>query len=175
MFFVDNQQENKIFSECSRALFTDEYKHCEKDDNNKENESFSECSQSILQNISKKVKLASSSCQNKNYDYDTDTSIEEIMDSEDECEKNKTEKLRILSKFKNKSTSNCCAAKKYFDGLFSKNFNAELNTQNELPPIYAQFEHDLGMMLAFRLRNVPANKRLECYEKLINVVRQYTE
>ena len=83
------------------------------------------------------------------YNYKSDTSIEEIMDSEEEeCEK-KITKFNIdepKSPIKNKSDPDCCAAKKYFKALFSKDLKTELNTQDELPPIYAQFEHDLGIM-----------------------------
>lgn len=60
----------------------------------------------------------------------------------------------------------------YFHALFSKDLQKELNTEDELSPIYAQFEHDLGMILAFKLRNVPINKHLECYEKFICTIRR---
>lgn len=110
----------------------------------------------------------------------TDGSLDEITDS-DECvaKKLKTDKLPMTenndSLGETKTSPACCAAKKYFNALFAKDLKAELNTENELPPIYAQFEHDLGIMLAFRLRNVPANRRLECYEKLIRTIRQYED
>lgn len=37
----------------------------------------------------------------------------------------------------------CCALKQYFNALFSKRLQKELNTEDELPPIYAQFEQML--------------------------------
>lgn len=161
-------------------MFTDFY---DQQNDEKENQSFPNSSQSILEkSIPKKRQFTESrnSC-NVVSNNSSDTSIEEILDSDEDehIERKKKCYLKNENKMNNevsiekKSEHVCCAAKKYFNALFSKDFTAELNTQDELPPIYAQFEHDLGIMLAFRLRNVPADKRLECYEKLINTVRQY--
>lgn len=161
-------------------MFTDFHDQQNED---KENQGFPSCSQSILQkSIPKKRPFTESrnSC-NVVSNNSSDTSIEEILDSdEDEDIKRKKNSFHMNENKMNNEVSIekktehvCCAAKKYFNALFSKDLAAELNTQDELPPIYAQFEHDLGIMLAFRLRNVPADKRLECYEKLINTVRQY--
>ncbi|KAH9642173.1 hypothetical protein HF086_002329 [Spodoptera exigua] len=141
----DNQQD-EIFPECSEALFTNIEHEQYQEDNDKENDVFPECSQSILR-ISKKRKMGPCTMTNsQNTNYNSDTSIEEIMDSEeDECKKKfevRTFKDIPKSPIKNKSDPDCCAAKKYFNALFSKDLKTVLNTQDELPPIYAQFEHD---------------------------------
>lgn len=164
------------YPECSQALFTDVDEHLE--DNRKEYEGFPEYSQSILQNFPLKRKFEGSrTCLDTE---STDSSLDEITDSDEHVAKKlKIDKLPMPqnndSLCETKTSPACCAAKKYFNTLFAKDLKAELNTENELPPIYAQFEHDLGIMLAFKLRNVPANRRFECYEKLIGVIRQYED
>lgn len=110
----------------------------------------------------------------------TDSSLEEITDTDELVAKkiiiNKLPTAQNNETLSETKTSGvCCAAKKYFNALFAKDLRSELNTEDELPPIYAQFEHDLGMMLAFRLRNVHASRRLECYEKLIRTIRLYED
>lgn len=125
ILFVDNQ-ENDDFTECSQALFTDFY---DQQNDEKENQSFPNSSQSILEkSIPKKRQFTESrnSC-NVVSNNSSDTSIEEILDSDEDehIERKKKCYLKNENKMNNevsiekKSEHVCCAAKKYFNALFS--------------------------------------------------------
>ncbi|CAH2098739.1 unnamed protein product [Euphydryas editha] len=125
--------------------------------NNKENESFPERSQLILQKVTLKRKFVSSRTCLDTASEATDSSLDKITDTNKRVKKIQNKE----SINQTKTSPQCCNAKKKNYALFAKDLRAELNTDNELPPIYAQFEHDKGIVLAFRLRNVPANRPLK--------------